>query len=97
MLPYKFSVLLSPNLSFPTFLPSNTRVFLIKSLSDRTTSQLDRVLCVTIAVFSSKLRMEDQEFIDDIIYRLELQDALDEGDSENIQNKFGSNTNLFSS
>ena len=41
--------------------------------------------------------MEDQEFIDDIIYRLELQDALDEGDSENIQNKFGSNTNLFSS
>ena len=26
--------------------------------------------------------MEDKEFIDDIIYRLELQDALDEGDRE---------------
>jgi hypothetical protein len=41
------------------------------------------VLGVTIAVLSSKLRtrMEDNEFIDDIIYRLELQDALDEGDS----------------
>ena len=26
--------------------------------------------------------MEDKEFVDDIIYRLELQDALDEGDSD---------------
>ena len=39
--------------------------------------------------------MEDKEFIDDIIYRLELQDALDQGDSENIQNIFGYNVNHF--